>query len=165
VALSNQTRTGLLAAGIVGGLFLLVAIVVAVLVVVPRSGGTGGSGGGLFGVSKPGSTSEGESWTLKELVGHLRARNVLGPFTDDDTHYAQPALLNPYPRVEFTDPELRGLDRQAYGSVRLTIVRADTRDKAKDLAGSVGKASFSWGRFSLSGTPELIDKCRAALGR
>src|SRR4051812_42517637 len=63
--MSNQTRTGLLALAIVGGLFVLVAIVVAVLIIVPQSRGTAGgsgsgSGGGLFGTSKPRADREGE---------------------------------------------------------------------------------------------------------
>ena len=99
---------------------------------------------GLLG---PSASREGETWTVREMVGYLQAKGVIAA----DWKISYVSLVN------FS---------QAYreSGGKLEISKLETADKAKDFASGRDEAAFfAWGRFSVAGQKEIVARAKAAL--
>lgn len=143
-----KRRRNLTLAIVAGGVVVAgLLVVVAVLVL-------GKKGGGLPevpGITAPSESSEGESWTHKELVEYLVKKGV--------RMEAKPSIAFGFtgePASSFVDP---GTDRE------VRVLLASSRQAARERAGSLGESAFSWGRFVFYGgsNRELASQIKAAL--
>lgn len=158
--MTNQMKTGLLAAGLVGAGFLLFATVIGVVMLTGDSGTKRTSqtqakpkdvaepapSTGIFG---PSASSEGEKWTIREMIGHLQHKGLI----DEDAE------------VKFSTPlGIPHASIQKKGSEVFEIFHFETKQKAKDFsAGRNRPGRHSWGRFSITGEQQVVSKIAAKL--
>ncbi|HVK09516.1 MAG TPA: hypothetical protein VM597_12135 [Gemmataceae bacterium] len=144
--MSPQTRTGLIAAAIVGGVFLVCGGAVALLVA-KRSPGAAPS---LFG---PSESWAGKDWTHKDLAAHLRAKGLRFTMSESE----RPGSLVAW----FDFKEMRLVEVWEWATV--TVTKADTPEVARDQGG-LAEDRMSWGRFWFRGPKVFLDLIRKALG-
>lgn len=140
---------------LLGGLVLALGVVawVAVAAAVKRSRDSDDGRGGPPLLGGPSATSEGETWTHKELAAYLRSRGL--------TVYSDPTERNSAwgPACEFRETAARGPE--------VHVQKWPDRQAAKDRSGGSPRPTFAWGRFCFSGEPgteRFVESMRAALG-
>lgn len=112
--------------------------------------GCGGGGDGAPGAAgKPGGASvseskEGENWTHKEMVDHLKAKGLKFE-TEGTATAAGPGMFI------------------ILGDVRVYSQLCKTSRDAKEQAAVNMKDSFAWGRYRFTGPEPLLGKIKAAL--
>ncbi len=140
-----RTRTGLVAAGVIGGSFLLCGGVVAILLVKKDSGVVPSPFG-------PSERRAGKEWTHKDLADHLKAKGLKFDMTESE----RPGSL--VVRFDFRPMRLVGDDEWA----TVTVTKAETPEAARD-EGGLAEDRMSWGRFWFRGPKVFLDRIRKAL--
>lgn len=130
-------RRRMLTGGIIGA-GVLVAVLVVALAVAMR--------GKLPQLGGPSESSEGESWTHKDLADYL------------GKHGLQVEIK---PLLDFTGTPVSRFTARDGESVEVWLHRSPK--EARERAGSMGGNSFAWGRFAIMSKSDLGTRIRAVL--
>jgi hypothetical protein len=164
---SPQARTGLIAFGVVGGLFLVGGGTVAGIIALQ---GKKSDAAPNVRLTTPVETKEGIEWGVEELAGYLRSR--LSP--QPDLVYPHNKRLNmtfsPHLRFDKTITEDRliemGYDKLV-GAVSMSsepmMTPASMKDRATQRNATRPGSAFAWGRFCFTGDPVYVAKIKATL--
>ncbi len=175
--MTQQAKLGLLAAAIVGGVFLLAGGITAAVVLAgskktspttesrttaqkPEANrdrpGDPGKGPAK---ADPPSIAKAAEWTVADVYRHLRSA-VGEPMTQQPSRKHELAAY-----FWFTDEDNRAMpidpDHEHSGGAIL-VQKCATADVAKDRAGVEGERGWSWNRFLFVGPPKQLVKIKAA---
>lgn len=139
---------------------IVVGAILGVLVVVLVAFAIGRAGKGLPSIGGPSASSEGETWTHKELAEYLGKKGVPVEIHGGGTMHGQVVS-------DFADPKTSPPGGLRVGRDKwVRVALFPTAQSAKEDAAAKGGVAFAWGRFVFSewGDHDLLARIRKTIG-
>ncbi len=165
--MTTRTRTGLMAVGIVGAVFLCGGGVVVGIVMAKKD--KGASGIDFPSLSGPSEKQEGERWGVDELAAYLKANGLPGLqviYPEKGLRQLRPSpyfLFRPTAKVEGVESHKLKDAVSVFGVGGAFVSSASQKDSASQYNSEHPGGALAWGRFLIRGDPVYVAKIKAIL--